>query len=342
MPSPSILHAGRAPRPPTTVVPVSGRQVAPAAPLARQARHLAAQARSGGALHDASVAIPPYGRRKRQYSAGEWAEISAAFLPGGATTRIDRERLTALADGYARLRDEGSNRHVGRLAQVLGARVRRHLASLGRRSGRTQDTLRTVLQREYLPARTRLELIARAVGDPAWPGLAFAEKWARVGDLLEAIPIIEAELDDLPGAHDGIRKGLMRRKRERFGLDIAEALQDHFAAQGAADAAALTRAIHERLAAEGVVFRRCSPGWYAFGHLLTRRPDVTVAAPEVFLAWLMRSARHPTALGAPSYRSGPLELRQEADATVAWARDDAPVTTRRPREGGPRRAKPGR
>ncbi len=334
MPSPSILHSGRAPRPPTTVVPASGRQVAPCAPSGPQAQHLAAKGRSGGALNDASVAIPPYGRRRRQYSAAEWAEISAAFLPGGATTRIDRERLTALAAAYACLRDEGSNRHVGRLAQVLGARVRRHLAGLGRRSGRTQDTLRTVLQREYLPTRTRLELIARAVGDPAWPGLAFAEKWARVGDLLEAIPIIEAELDDLPGAHDGIRKGLMRRKRERFGLDIAEALQDHFAAHGAADAESLTRAVHERLAAEGVVFRRCSPGWYAFGHLLTRRHDVTVAPPAVFLAWLMRGARHPTTLGAPSCRSGPIDLRQEADATVAWARDGALVRRRAPRGGG--------
>jgi hypothetical protein len=211
---------------------------------------------------EAGVVIPPYRQRKDHYTKPEWQGIVAAFQPTGQITSTLVTSLSLLAN-----QPTGPSDHPYRwdrlsaLALGLGARVERHLMS-PRLGEQTQDSLREVVQREFLPARERLIIMARTMGSgepiPAddanlsWyeirnrvdPRRAFL--YAKLKDLPEAWPMLRHGLDlNQKQAHE-MNQALLRPASMQVSRELTEILGDHFAAGGTDDWGPLTASINRR------------------------------------------------------------------------------------------------
>jgi hypothetical protein len=297
---------------PRQAQPVPGADQPPAPPR----DHGLARPLEQDALTDAGVVIPPYDVRSDRYTADEWLALQDGFRPDGAVVRADGERWSALAaqDGLP----AESDRSVIRLATILGARVRRHLNRPSVTGDRTQERLRLVLQTEYLPARTRIDQVARALGDPSWGTRSFDEDLERFGDLPEAIP----HLLDLHGRWGGGERDrrfdhLRQRADRQVAIAIAEVLSDFFSTGGSEDAGALTRAIHRGLRQEGVGFEKgSSSGCYFLRHPLNNAANGLSTDAATGLCFLLAGARQQP--GDPTLFLDDLKpLRDEVRLTLA-------------------------
>lgn len=263
------------------------RPPAPATP--ENAALVSASGKTSELLHEGGFSIPAYHDFRAQYSRQEWQAIMARLKADGAVTQMNSERWVTLANQNDDERDPESDRHFAKFAQRHSARVARHLRDCDAAHDRTQDSLRMVLQREYIPAHNRITSLAQAVGD----GLeqkSFTEITAVVGDLPEAAAFVNASLSRWPGRLPEYATELRHRANRLIARDLVEVLDPYFRAGGTTNDASLTRTIRRELAGEGYHFFRS--GRFCFlGHPSYRQPEAGGVTQEMSLQWLVSGGR---------------------------------------------------